>query len=88
MWICDDKPIVDNIITLTEGQTEVTCVITNDDQGPGLTLIKVVENNESGTATPANFTLFADGETGFSGVPESFGNFGQITNGTGFQAGP
>jgi hypothetical protein len=88
MWICDDKPIADNIITLTEGQTEVTCVITNDDQGPGLTLIKFVENNESGTATPSNFTLFADGETGFSGIPESFGNFGQITNGTGFKAGP
>jgi hypothetical protein len=38
-----------------------TCTITNDDIPPALHLRKVVVNAGGGTATPADFTLMADG---------------------------
>ena len=37
-----------------------TCTITNDDKGPQLTVTKIVDNNNGGTAVPANFTMIVD----------------------------
>jgi hypothetical protein len=67
-------------VTLALGQS-ATCTITNDDQGPGLTLAKQVVNDNGGTAVPANWTLTATGPTGFSGAGPS------VSSGAGFVAG-
>ncbi|MEK7425348.1 MAG: hypothetical protein AAB131_16080, partial [Actinomycetota bacterium] len=48
-----------------------TCTITNNDQAPKLTLVKVVVNNDGGTAQPNAWTLTAAGSTGFSGLGPS-----------------
>lgn len=47
-------------VTLVAGQTK-SCTITNNDIAPKLHLIKVVTNDNGGTATVADFTLTADG---------------------------
>ncbi len=57
----------DGSITLAPGQA-ATCTITNDDVAPSLTLVKEVVNDNGGTATPADFTLSADGPTPISGA--------------------
>jgi len=45
-----------------------TCIITNDDVAPTLTLVKEVTNNDGGTATTSAWTLSAAGsERSFSG---------------------
>jgi hypothetical protein len=67
-------------VTLSAGQNK-TCTITNTDDAPSLTLVKVVDNDNGGTATPANFTLTATGPTGFAGVGPS------VSNGASFDAG-
>ena len=56
------------------------CVITNDDIPPQLTLVKVVINDNGGTAVAADFTLTASGPTPISGA-------GGATSGPGFSAG-
>jgi uncharacterized repeat protein (TIGR01451 family)/LPXTG-motif cell wall-anchored protein len=54
---------------------EVTCTITNDDLEPGLTLRKIVQNDNGGTAEAGDWTLTATGPTGFSGTTGvSFGD--------------
>ncbi|MFL5679572.1 MAG: hypothetical protein ACJ77B_03140, partial [Chloroflexota bacterium] len=47
-----------NGVTVGLGQ-HVTCTITNTDDTPSLTLVKVVDNNDGGTKTPADWTLSA-----------------------------
>ena len=49
--------------------------------GPSLTLVKKVTNNNGGSAVPANWTLTATGPTGFSG------NGPRVSSGAGFGAG-
>ena len=49
--------------------------------GPSLTLVKKVTNNNGGSAVPANWTLTAIGPTGFSG------NGPRVSSGAGFGAG-
>lgn len=44
-----------------------TCTITNDDVSPYLTLVKLVTNDNGGTAVPADWTLAATGPSSFSG---------------------
>ena len=56
------------------------CVITNDDIPPSLTLVKVVINDNGGTAVAADFTLSANGPTPISGA-------GGATSGPDFSAG-
>lgn len=46
--------------TIALGESK-TCTITNDDQPPSLTLVKVVVNDNGGTAVAADFTLSASG---------------------------
>ena len=53
-------------ITLALGES-ASCVITNDDIPPMLTLVKKVINDDSGTAGASNWTLYATGDGGFSG---------------------
>jgi uncharacterized repeat protein (TIGR01451 family) len=45
-----------------------TCIIVNDDISAHLTLVKVVINNDGGTAVPTDWTLTATGPTPISGV--------------------
>ncbi len=47
-------------ITLGLGD-DVTCTFVNDDIGPGLTLVKVVNNDNGGTSVAADWTLTAEG---------------------------
>ena len=47
-------------IVIAAGQT-VTCTITNDDTAPGLTLNKIVVNNNGGQAHESDWTLTATG---------------------------
>ena len=66
-WSCDGGALVGSTITLEEGETGVTCTITNDDSAPMLTLIKIVVNNDGGTASVADFPLFINGNPTASG---------------------
>src|SRR5207247_1440216 len=47
-------------ITLAPGDNK-TCTITNDDKAATLTLVKTVVNNDGGTKTPSDFSLFVNG---------------------------
>jgi len=70
-WVCVGGDQTDgDTIEIGLGET-VTCTITNDDDPPSLTLVKVVDG---GTATPADWTLTATGPTGFSGFGPSVTN--------------
>ena len=79
-WVCvgvtqDDA----DSVTLGLGDSAV-CTITNDDDEPSLTLVKVVTNDNGGTNVAADWTLTATGPTGFSGA-------GTASNGASFDAG-
>ncbi|MEN8239150.1 MAG: hypothetical protein ABFR53_08115, partial [Actinomycetota bacterium] len=56
---CDDDPGVEvTEVTIGLGET-ITCTFVNDDDAPGLTLIKNVINNNGGDAVAADWTLSA-----------------------------
>lgn len=61
------------------GETK-TCVITNDDRAPSLTLVKEVKNLHGGTAQATNWILSATGPTSISGA-------GGVSSGSDFKAG-
>ena len=67
-------------VTVVPGEMK-TCTVTNNDDAPSLTLVKVVTDDNGGTATEADFTLTATGPTGFSGPGPS------VSNGPSFDAG-
>ncbi|MFL5963930.1 MAG: hypothetical protein ACJ757_13670 [Gaiellaceae bacterium] len=68
-------------ITVANGATE-TCIITNDDVAPTLTLVKTVTNDNGGSALASAWTLTAAGETdGFSGTGTQNEGANQATNG-------
>ncbi len=54
-------------ITLGVGDV-VTCEVTNDDVAPSLTLVKILNTDDGGDATLADFTLSADGPDSISGI--------------------
>jgi uncharacterized repeat protein (TIGR01451 family) len=58
-----------------------TCTVTNDDRPPKLTLVKQVVNNSGGTALASEWSLAADGPTGFDGDGPS------VSSPSGFDAG-
>jgi fimbrial isopeptide formation D2 family protein len=72
-WDCGNAVIDGATVTVPNGGN-VTCTITNTAQQPLLTLVKTVTNDDGGTATPADWTLTADGPTdgvtGVTGDPE------------------
>ncbi|MBI5645109.1 hypothetical protein HY970_03355, partial [Candidatus Kaiserbacteria bacterium] len=69
-WSCDGGSLSGNEITLELGQT-VTCTITNDDIAPTLKLVKEVVTDNGGDAVPADWTLTAEGNEGFSDTGDS-----------------
>ena len=72
-WSCTGGAVSGAVVTVPVG-ADVTCTINNDDIEPLLTLVKTVDNgNTGGTATSDDWTLTADGPTpitGVSGAPE------------------
>ena len=67
-WVCVGGT-QDGSDTVTVGLGEsATCTITNDDHAPSLTLVKVVVNDNGGTAVATDWTLTATGPTGFTGL--------------------
>ena len=80
-WSCNGGSLNGSTVTLALDQ-DVTCTINNNDNTPSLTLVKVVQNgNTGGNAVPADWTLTATGPTGFNGVGPS------VQNGASFDAG-
>ncbi|MFC1690225.1 DUF4215 domain-containing protein, partial [Pseudomonadota bacterium] len=77
---CDNAVGEVDSVTLGVGE-QVTCTFVNDDEGPGLTLLKQVIKDNGGTAVPADWMLTASGPTGFSGKGPS------VSNNPGFNAG-
>ena len=75
-------------VTLALGQS-VTCMVTNDDVQPLLTVTKVVINNNGGTAVVTDFPLFVGASGVTSGVQNGFNAGGYVvseTNQTGYAA--
>ncbi len=71
-WYCEERgELPDGRITLEPGDTE-RCFITNNDIRPTLTLVKEVQNDDLGTASPQQWRLHAVGPTPISG-------FGKVT---------
>jgi hypothetical protein len=66
-WSCNGGTLVDSTVTLAQGETNITCTITNDDSAPTLTLIKIVVNDDGGDAVVADFPLFIGGNPTASG---------------------
>lgn len=81
-WVCSGTGTQNdsNTVTLAAGQN-ATCTITNDDNEPALTLVKVVTNDNGGTEDESAWSLTASGPTGFSGAGPS------VSNGASFDAG-
>lgn len=77
----DREPICPSVlggtVTLVPGQN-ITCVITNDDIQPKLTVTKVVINDNGGTKVISDFPLFVDQTSVTSGVQNGF-NVGSYT---------
>lgn len=57
--------VLGGTVTLDEGE-DLSCTITNNDQAPHLTLVKIVDNNYGGLAVPTDWTLTATGPTTIS----------------------
>ena len=68
--------------TITAGQTS-TCLITNDDDEPRLTLLKTVTNDNGGTALASAWTLTA---TGTGSSPTNLSGDTPESSGVGFKA--
>ncbi len=66
-WVCGGAETDGASVTLAPGD-EATCVITNDDTAPTLTLIKEVVNDDGGAASATDWTLSATGPVTLSGV--------------------
>ncbi|MBX4188100.1 MAG: hypothetical protein KW793_03120 [Candidatus Doudnabacteria bacterium] len=72
-WVCSGATVSNsNQITLSNGDV-ASCTITNDDntsrvQTATLTLVKVVTNNNNGSALNTDWTLSASGSTSISGI--------------------
>jgi len=66
-WNCAGGSLNGSALTIALGES-ATCTLINDDDGPGLTLVKQVVTNNGGDAVPADWTLSATGgPTPFSG---------------------
>ena len=76
-WSCVGGSLDGAAISIALGEA-VICTITNDDDGLGLTMNKLVTNDNGGEAVAADWTLSATGPTPFSGPgpsvssPENF----------------
>lgn len=70
-WICDGGTLIGSTVSLGLDE-DVTCTVTNNDIAPRLTLTKVVNNNNGGTALPDDFALTVGGAGVLSGVTNSY----------------
>ncbi|PJJ56830.1 hypothetical protein CLV56_1043 [Mumia flava] len=66
LWDCD-APTVNGLTVTVPNGADVTCTITNDDDPATITLIKLVTNDNGGTAGGEDWTLTADGPDFVSG---------------------
>jgi len=66
-WSCEGGSLDNDQLTLGSGESAV-CTINNDDETAVLTLQKIVNNDNGGTAINTDWTLSADGPTPISGV--------------------
>ncbi len=67
-WVCEGGAVSGQEVVVPNGGN-VICTITNTATSPKLTLVKVVDNGTtSGTSTPADWTLSANGPTPVSGI--------------------
>ena len=67
-WTCTGGTLTGTSVAVTNGGN-VTCTINNNDQPATLTLVKTVDNGDTGaTAVPADWTLSATGPTPVSGA--------------------
>ena len=68
-WVCTGGVVGGDgdSVTIPSGGN-VTCTITNTAVGPTLTLVKIVENDNGGTAVPTDWTLTAAGPSSISGA--------------------
>jgi hypothetical protein len=71
-WSCDGGSLVNSVITLAEGQTGITCTITNDDIAPKLTVVKNPTNDSGFTASPDEFKLTVGGVPVLSSVQNPY----------------
>ncbi|MBM9467668.1 DUF7927 domain-containing protein [Nakamurella leprariae] len=71
-WVCDGVTIEAGRITVGVG-IDLTCTVTNTAQAPTLTLVKQVDNGNTGTAEANDWTLQAAGPVTVSGVTASDG---------------
>ncbi|QCB94492.1 VWA domain-containing protein [Cellulomonas shaoxiangyii] len=67
-WTCEGGTLEGDTVTVANGET-VRCTVVNQYALPLLTLVKVVVNDDGGTASPADWTLTAQGPETVSGVP-------------------
>lgn len=82
-WVCVGGT-QDDSDTVTVGLgDDVTCTITNDDDVPSLTLVKVVTNDNGGSASESDWTLFASkGSEGIGGTGPIVSSDSTFTAGT------
>ncbi|UUI72676.1 VWA domain-containing protein [Cellulomonas xiejunii] len=66
-WSCEGGSLSGSTVTVTNGE-DVTCTIVNTFDAPRLTLVKVVLNEQGGTAVPEDWTLRAAGPETVSGA--------------------
>ena len=67
-WVCEGGVLTGASVRVPSGGT-VICTITNTAVSPTLTLVKTVDNGNTGaTAVPTDWTLSADGPTPISGA--------------------
>jgi len=66
-WVCVGGTQVGSSITVGLGQS-ATCTITNNDNQAYITVVKVVTNDDGGTALPNDFLLTLEGSGVTSGV--------------------
>jgi hypothetical protein len=78
-WSCDGGSLVGSTITVALGG-QVTCTIHNTDNTPQLKLVKIVDNNDGGSAVANDFTLFAA-----AGAPNNGRNFSNAGGSGSFQ---
>ncbi|MBD7917157.1 VWA domain-containing protein [Cellulomonas sp. Sa3CUA2] len=66
-WTCEGGTLTGDTVAVSNGD-DVTCTVVNTFDAPRLTLVKVVVNEEGGTAVPEDWTLRADGPESVNGA--------------------
>ncbi|MBO3088857.1 DUF7927 domain-containing protein [Cellulomonas dongxiuzhuiae] len=69
-WTCEGGTVTGTTVAVANGD-DVTCTVVNTFDAPHLTLVKVVVNEEGGTAVPEDWTLRADGPESVNGATRS-----------------